>query len=77
MFQDGTFSDAFYLINKDCIEIYMRLYDRYEKQLDTLKEEIIITVFSHYDLRDLRFIEGNIVRIYEEFDFISYLYKDE
>ena len=55
----------------------MRLYDRYEKQLDTLKEEIIITVFSHYDLRDLRFIEGNIVRIYEEFDFISYLYKDE
>jgi hypothetical protein len=77
MFQDGTFSDAFYLINKDCIEIYMRLYDRYEKQLDTLKEEIIRTVFSHYDLRDLRFIEGNIVRIYEEFDFISYLYKDE
>jgi hypothetical protein len=77
MFQDGTFTEAFYLINKDCIEIYMRLYDRYEKQLDTLKEEIIITVFSHYDLRDLRFIEGNIVRIYEEFDFISYLYKDE
>jgi len=77
MFQDGTFAEAFYLINKDCIEIYMRLYDKYEKQLDTLKEEIIITVFSHYDLRDLRFIEGNIMRIYEEFDFISYLYKDE
>jgi len=77
MFQDGTFVDAFYLINKDCIDIYMRLYDKYEKQLDYLKEEIIITVFSHYDLRDLRFIEGNIIRIYEEFDFISYLYKDE
>ena len=77
MFQDGTYTDAFYLINKNCLEIYMRLYDRYENNLERLKEEIIITVFSHYELRDLDFIKENIIRIYEEFEFISYLYKDE
>ena len=77
-FKQSGFSTIFVNdINKDCIEIYVKLYDRYEKQLDSLKEEIIITVFSHHDLRDLEYIEGNIMRIYEEFDFISYLYKDE
>jgi len=83
MFQSGTFHQTFYFINKDCNDIFIRLFHKYRNRLEHLIQEIIIIVFSHHNLIQevddiyANIMKQNIIKIFEELELISYLYLDD